>query len=111
MSGAFLFREMGIYRLLAGLRHTDALTSFYQETLAALVEYDTESGGELVKTLSVFLANNGNASRTAQALHLHRSSLLYRLQRIAEIGGLDLDDAEVRLQLFLALKILPLVRS
>ena len=111
MSGAFLFREMGVYRLLAGLRHTDALISFYRETLAALVEYDAESGGELVKTLSVFLAHNGNASRTAHALHLHRSSLLYRLQRISEISKLDLDDAEVRLQLFLALKILPLVRA
>jgi purine catabolism regulator len=111
MSGAFLFREMGVYRLLAGLRHTDALTSFYRETLAALVEYDAESGGELVKTLSAFLAHNGNASRTAHALHLHRSSLLYRLQRISDVSGLALDDAEVRLQLFLALKILPLVTS
>ncbi len=111
VGGTLLFRELGIYRLLAGLRGSDELRRFYRETLAPLVNYDAESKGELVKTLAAFLAHNGNVTRTAQALHLHRSSLLYRLERIAEIGGLDLNDPEVRLQLHLALKVMPLVEA
>ena len=34
---------------------------------------------------------------------MHRNTVLYRLERVREITGLDLDDANVRLRLHLAL--------
>ena len=45
--------------------------------------------------------------RAAEALHLHRNTLLYRLARIQAIGGLDLDDPEVRLAVQVALRLRP----
>ena len=69
------------------------------------MKYDQERGTELVKTLEVFLENNGNLAQAARVLSLHRNSLIYRLQRIAEITGADLDSAEERLNLAVALKI------
>ena len=86
------------------LRESPELEEFYRATLAALADYDRRQEGELLKTLEAFFANLDNLARTAAALHIHRNTLLYRLGRIAEISGLDLDDPEERLALWLALK-------
>jgi len=73
--------------------------------LASLVAYDNENNTELVGTLEAFFAQNTNVSRTAKALYVHRNTLTYRLQRIVEISGFDLDDAESRLAFQVALKV------
>lgn len=98
------FGDLGVYRLLALLRETPELWEFYRSTLAHLAEYDRNQDAELLKTLEAFFTHLGNLTRTAEALHVHRNTLLYRLGRIAEISGLDLDNAEDRLALWIALK-------
>jgi len=99
------YEELGLYRLLAGLRRRSELVAFYEETLGALARYDAEHSTELVHTLGVFFEQNANASQTSRSLYVHRNTLNYRLQRIAEITGLELSDAEARLAFQLALKI------
>ena len=69
------------------------------------MRYDATHGTDLVHTLEVFFEQNANASQTARALYVHRNTLNYRLQRIVEISGLDLNDAEARLAFQLALKV------
>ena len=96
---------MGLYRLLAGLGDQEELRRFYPETLGDLVRYDAENHTELLRTLSVYFQEHANASRTARALYVHRNTLSYRLQRIAEITGTSLDDPQARLALQLALLI------
>jgi PucR family transcriptional regulator, purine catabolism regulatory protein len=98
------FGDLGVYRLLALLRESPALWEFYRATLAPLADYDRAQDAELLKTLEAFFTNLGNLTRTAEALHVHRNTLLYRLGRIAEISGLDMDNAEDRLALWIALK-------
>lgn len=105
----YYYEELGLYRLLAGLRAQDELKRFYEETLGVLVRYDREHNTELVRTLEVFFEQNANASQTARALFVHRNTLNYRLQRVADLTGLDLNDAEARLAFQLALKIHRLV--
>jgi purine catabolism regulator len=98
------FGDLGVYRLLILLRESPELWEFYRATLATLTDYDHKQHAELLKTLEAFFANLGNLARAAEALHVHRNTLLYRLDRIAEISGMNLDDAEDRLALWLALK-------
>jgi purine catabolism regulator len=98
------FGDLGVYRLLILLRESPELWEFYRATLATLTDYDHKQHAELLKTLEAFFANLGNLARAAEALHVHRNTLLYRLDRIAEISGLNLDDAEDRLAIWLALK-------
>jgi purine catabolism regulator len=105
------FSDLGVYRLLVLLRETPELWEFYRATLAALAEYDRKQGAELLKTLEAFFAHLGNLARTAEALHVHRNTLLYRLDRIGEISGLNIDDAEERLALWLALKAHPVLQT
>jgi purine catabolism regulator len=101
------FGDLGVYRLLVRLRETPELWTFYRETLSKLAAYDQKqpgAQGELLKTLEAYFNNLSNLARTAKALHVHRNTLLYRLERINQISGLDLDDPEEHFALWLALK-------
>lgn len=95
--------DLGVYRLLLALRDSDELAPFVAQVLAPL-DGDARSGDALLETLEAFFLSNGNLSEAARRLHLHRNSLLYRLRRASELLGKDLDDAELRLALQLALK-------
>lgn len=59
---------------------------------------------ELAHTAEVFLDCAGQAGRTAAALGIHRQTLYYRLSRIQQITGLDLNDGEDRLLLHMTVK-------
>ena len=89
--------------LLFQLEHHPDLQIFKGEILDSLLAY--EGSGDLVKTLEVFFEHNGNLSQAAEALYIHRNTLIYRMERIAEITGLDLDNTETRLAVQLALRI------
>lgn len=74
--------------------------------LFKLRRYDKANETELYKTLAVFLRNERHATKTAQELYIHRSTLFYRLDRIHDLIQQDLDDPKVRLYLNLSLYIL-----
>ncbi|MBI3966019.1 MAG: helix-turn-helix domain-containing protein [Chloroflexi bacterium] len=78
---------------------------FRQELLGPLIEYDQKHKSDLVRTLDAFLVSGGSPTAAAERLGLHRNTLLYRLRRIAEVSKLDLEDAEVQLSLYLALRL------
>ncbi|MGW0751516.1 PucR family transcriptional regulator [Streptomyces sp. NPDC002587] len=59
---------------------------------------------ELSRTAEVFLDCAGQAGRAAAALGIHRQTLYYRLARVEQLTGLDLDEGEDRLLLHMALK-------
>lgn len=103
------FAELGLYRfLLAAARAPEArpeMESFYDDALGKLAAYDRERGTELVPTLEGYLATLGAPQATAERLHVHRNTLLYRLGRIEAVAGVDLRDAEKRLAMHLALRI------
>lgn len=95
--------DLGVYRLLMALRDSGDLAPFAHAALAPLLA-DSRAGDALIETLEVFFACNGNLSEAARHLHLHRNSLIHRLNRIRELLGHDLDDPELRLSLQLAIK-------
>lgn len=73
--------------------------------LQILCGYDEEKNGELLETLRCYLDNRMNAVRTAEKLFIHRATLNYRLQRIADMTGLCFQDNShmLLLQLLLTL--------
>lgn len=96
------FEDLGIYRLLFAARELPELRSFHDDALSALIEYDRQHGAELLRTLGAFFAGRCGPKETAAILGVHRNTVLYRLERIRELTGFDLDDADVRLRLQLA---------
>jgi len=100
---ATFFGDLGVYRLLISLAPGGELEAFCQDYLGRLAVYDRKRGGALIATLEAWL-RHGTIAKTARALHVHRNTLLYRLERIQDIAGLDLGDGETRLNLYLAVR-------
>jgi hypothetical protein len=61
-------------------------------------------GPALAETLRTWLSLHGSWDRTAVALSVHRNTVRQRIARCAALLGLDLDDADVRMELWFALK-------
>lgn len=78
---------------------------FMHPAIKILRKYDGENGAELIKTLEQYLICGGNVVRTAKALFIHRNSLMYRLDKIQQLTGLDLLDVKEKVRLFLTLYI------
>jgi hypothetical protein len=70
-----------------------------------------ERSERLVATLRAFLDHGGSIPRTAEALHLHRTSLYYRLDQIEAVTGVELADGRSRLLLHLGLLLADLTRT
>jgi sugar diacid utilization regulator len=96
----------GTYRLLFRVlaSHPEEVRSFYEDTLAPLVRYDEQYSTDLVGTLEAYLANDCNMNATAQAIHAHRHTVGYRLERVKDLSGLDPLTSEDRERLGLGLK-------
>jgi sugar diacid utilization regulator len=101
--------DLGVYRLLVTLREQGELEPFTRRALEPLLR-DRRHGDTLIETLEAFFACNGNSTKAAEKLHLHRNSLLYRLNQARELLGQNLDDPETRLTLQLAIKGLRVLR-
>lgn len=97
------FADLSVYRLLFQFEHNPELIAFQEEILGPLIAY--EGSREFLITLESYFQHNCNVSQTAEALYIHRNTLIYRLERICEITNLDLDKPETRLAVQLALHI------
>ncbi|MFG2529817.1 PucR family transcriptional regulator [Streptomyces sp. NPDC048516] len=82
----------------------DAVRAFADGLLRALREHDARGRGDLVASLRAWLARHGQWDAAAADLGVHRHTLRYRMRRVEEILGRSLDDADVRMELWLALK-------
>jgi sugar diacid utilization regulator len=101
-SGTCEYPKLGIFRMLAGMPDLTDVETFVQEWLGSLLEYDARRKAELVRTLTQYLEHGGNYDATAAELSVHKSTLKYRLQRIRELTGLELNDPDVHFNLQLA---------
>lgn len=95
---------LGPMAILLHLPHghlpVEALPAEMQRVLAA------DPDGRLLETLRAFLRHAGSVPATAEALHIHRTTLYYRLEKLTSGAQVDLDDGDTRLALHLSLKLM-----
>ncbi len=96
------YEELGVKRLLYLLIDHPELDRFYEEVLEPLESYDQEWESDLMDTLKVYLEHGANLNSAARALFVHRHTLRYRLEQISETLKVDIDSAEVLLNLQIA---------
>ncbi len=96
------YDDLGVFQLLAEVQDPAATEAYVQRWLALLLEYDQTHHVDLVATLARFFECGGSYDATAATLFIHRSTLKYRLQRIREISGYDLNHPDTRFNLQLA---------
>ncbi|MFF7884229.1 PucR family transcriptional regulator [Streptomyces sp. NPDC007896] len=82
----------------------DAVRAFADGLLRPLHEHDATGRGDLVASLRAWLSRHGQWDAAAADLGVHRHTLRYRMRRVEEILGRSLDDPDVRMELWLALK-------
>lgn len=97
------FGSLGVYRLLSQLEDIPMVREFTKTVIGPLAAYDRQHRSSLVQTIDALFKHHGNISQTAESLFIHRNTLLYRLERIQELTGHDLDQSYMRLALHLAL--------
>jgi purine catabolism regulator len=78
------------------------IVALVDRVLGPLLEHDARRRNVLLPTLEALLANGGRKAETARALHLNRQALYNRIDRIEELLGADLTDAEQRLTIHFA---------
>src|SRR5438067_1157899 len=95
--------ELGLTGLLAAVAD-ERLVDYTRRLLGSLVEHDRARNRTPVATLRAYL-ETGEQQQAAKQLRVHPNTLRYRLDRIREISGVDLEDAETRLNLAVALRV------
>lgn len=103
--GASAYDELGFYHLVDAAHTVGAADEYARQWLGALIDYDAAKNSDLVKTLSRYLECGGNYDESAAALHVHRSTLRYRLGRIADLTNCDLRNIDTRFNLHAATRV------
>ena len=110
---AHMFRRDGILRqddfgpfaLLLSAFDASLVRAFVEKTVAPIRAYDRDNATALLETAAVFIEEGCRYQGTAEAIGIHVSTLRYRLKRMQELFGLDLEDADTRFRLALALRL------
>ncbi len=99
-SGAAHIDQLGVQRVLMGWFGSDEFKRFAHAMLEPLATADRD--GTLRQTLEAYLDAAGSSSGAGQQLGVHRNTVANRIRRVEELLSVDLTDAEVRLSLQLA---------
>ena len=99
------FDTLTLYRLFFDINDfiPKSASLFVDKNLKTLMDYDEKNGSELITTLKFLLQHNCNLIKTADALYIHRNTLIYRLNIIKRTLNDNLDSALTRMSLFLSI--------
>ncbi|KGX83253.1 PucR family transcriptional regulator [Pontibacillus marinus] len=100
------FAKLGVYRYLATLYEKNSSEDYFSHDLLKLIGKDHESQTDLLKTLEVYLANNGKGKQSANELFIHPNTLNYRIKQIQEITNIDFNDFNMKSYLYTELLLL-----
>lgn len=126
------YRFQASSALNVGVRDGRTLTRFFEHFLSSIVDkrlfqlppaaytlpelrrledYDRTHGTTFVQTLACYIENLTNTTASAEALHLHRNSMLYRIEKMEQIMGVCLKNEEIIYPLAMSLFIQRLLQS
>ena len=99
------FSDLEIFQLLADLPDQRRIREYAAEQLAPLLEYDEKYNKNLLRTLEIYLQTNCSCKKTAEIMYLHRNTLTYQIDKIRNLLGVSLEEAEVRNHYYNCLKL------
>ena len=100
--GIYPMENVGLSWILSLFQEQNQGQQLIHPALETLKRYDVEKNSELYSTLYQYLLHERSIIQSAQAMHVHKNSLMYRLQRIQSIIDVDLDDPMARTYLLLS---------
>lgn len=100
--GVYMGEDYAFQHLISLFLEQNEKQGLIHPALGKLRQYDAEKNSDLYETLYQYLLHERSVLQGAQAIHIHKNSLLYRLQRIHSIVNIDLDDPMMRCYLLLS---------
>lgn len=80
----------------------ESSSTFCHPKMKYLMDYDAKHNSELAYTLYMYLTHECNMKSTAEAMRMHRSSLVYRFKKIHSLLGDDYDNYKDRIYMILS---------
>jgi hypothetical protein len=106
-----LFSECAPYYMIRTLANTMAPADLVSSDIQKLRAIDKEKNTDYYNTLRTYLENERSIPKTSEALIIHRTTLQYRLEKIAQLTHLNLDSRDVRMYLNISFRILDYVEA
>lgn len=97
-----VFDDLGFFQILFSSSDPSILRNIYERFLGRLEQFDTDHDSEYMNTLKIFLLSDCNLLKTASRLHTHRNTVIYRIKKIKEILGTELDHSKIKFDLMMA---------
>lgn len=105
LAGAVSAQDFGPLPMLVAACEAGDVRGFVQESVGAIAEHDRDNGTPYLETLAVYLQEGCRSQACADAMGLHVTTLRYRLARIQELFGVDVETPEKRFAVELAIRL------
>lgn len=104
--GVFQFKDMTVLELLTNYQRNHKIISLVAPEIFTIYDVDQKKGSDYLPTLSAYLRHGGRSQKICSELHIHKNTLLYRVEKLRTAFGLQLDDGEAQFRYYLSLVIL-----
>lgn len=104
-SGPLDIQGLGPLPMLMGAADSADILGFVDGTIGSLIKHDRQSGSPYLETLVAYLRSGCRYQPCADAMGLHVTTLRYRLSRIQELFGIDVESPERRFAVELAIQL------
>ncbi|CAE6906192.1 hypothetical protein R69608_03224 [Paraburkholderia nemoris] len=110
-SGAMGVPDLGPLPMLVGAADAIDVRNFIDGAIGKVVEHDRKNGSSYIETLDAYVRSGCRSQPCADSIGLHVTSLRYRLTRIADLFGIQVETPEQRFAIELALKLHNLIEN
>ena len=98
----FAYEKSGIYSLFMEFEDTECIERFGSSFLGKVYNYDKKHGSDMMKTLMAYIKCRGSVKAAAESLSCHRNTVTYRMEKLKEMLGNDLENGEYLAELMAA---------
>lgn len=105
LTGAVSAQDFGPLPMLVAACEAGDVRGFVHESVGAIADHDRDNGTPYLETLSIYLQEGCRSQACADAMGLHVTTLRYRLARIQELFGVDVETPEKRFAVELAIRL------
>lgn len=98
------FSDLRLFATLVELADNDKAQAFARDMLSPL-RSQRAGVANLEQSVLTYIKSGGNLNAAARELHIHRNTMLYKIERASSILNLDLRQAEHRFEVWLAFKL------
>lgn len=84
--------KLGFFQIFANIKDKNQMRTYIPDAVNEIHQYDIKKNGELVNTLECYLNHKQSIRKTSELMCVHSRTVTYRLQKIAELTGMDFDN-------------------